>query len=86
MRRTWPKVSDVDVMAEFLFLFDEHQVPPSIREVQEMAGLSSTSVTVSALERLEGKGWLKMVRSRGNARNYLPTPNGRRAVTRGRND
>ena len=82
-REPYSKTNDRDVMREFVYLLDRDGVPPSIRELQEYANLSSTSVTLDALRRLAEKGWVRKAREADNRihRNYLPTKEGRDAVS-----
>jgi len=64
---------------EFISNFDnENEYSPSVRDIQDGCGISSTSVTVYRLEHLETIGMLK--RTPGRNRSVVLTKSGLRAI------
>ena len=64
---------------EFISNFDnENEYSPSVRDIQDGCGISSTSVTVYRLEHLETIGMLK--RTPGRSRSVVLTKPGLRAI------
>jgi repressor LexA len=50
-----------------------HGVSPTIREIQEAVGISSTSVVAYHIDKLIRLGQLRRVHARPAARNVIPT-------------
>ena len=67
----------VDFLEEFL---NEHDYPPSIRDIQTGCGISSTSVVDYNLKRLEEKGIIRRDREISRAIELLGVGNRRRTL------
>ena len=57
----------------FIAFFEREGLPPTVREFQIEAGLSSSSVAAYHLGRLEEGGWIRRRTNEGLSRGWLPT-------------